>query len=302
MTFFCNIDPARSAIFREIFEREMPDIAFVAKGDPVTPEDVRYLFSWSAPAPETYPKLDVLFGLGAGIDQFDLTLLRPNTQLVRMIEPGINAMMQEYVVMATLALHRDLPAYVAQQQRSEWKALPARRTARRVGIMGLGNLGQAVLAALAPFGFPLAGWSRSARLIDGVECFTDLDAFLGRTDILICLLPLTHETRGILSADLFAKLPEGAALVHVGRGPHLDANALIAALDSGHMRSAMLDVTDPEPLPADDPIWTHPQILLTPHIASSTNMETAALAVIENIRRHRNGQPMNGLVPRDRGY
>ena len=129
-----------------------------------------------------------------------------------------------------------------------------------------------------------------------------LDAFLARTDILICLLPLTPQTRGLLNTDLFSKLPAGASLIHAGRGPQLDQQALIDALDSGHLSGAVLDVTDPEPLPASDPLWQHPRIILTPHIASVTQPETAAKAVIANIHRHEAGKDPIGLIDRKRGY
>lgn len=214
--------------------------------------------------------------------------------------------MADYVTMATLMLHRDIPRYVDQQRNRDWTPIrvwPASR--RRVGIMGLGVLGRAALAALAPFGFQLAGWSRSRHHIDGVTCHAGAEeraAFLARTDILVALLPLTEETRGVLDRDLFAQLPHGAALVNAGRGGHLVEADLLAALGTGQLSAAILDVTKSEPLPRDHALWRHPRVMLTPHIASMTQPETAALAVIDNIRRHRAGQAMVGVIDRRRGY
>jgi len=172
-------------------------------------------------------------------------------------------------------------------------------------VLGLGSLGQAVLARLSSFGFDCAGWARSARQLVGVQTFSGwevLDEFLARADILICLLPLTEETRCILNASLFAKLPRGAKLVHVGRGPHLDAVALMTALDDGVLGEAILDVTDPEPLPPEHPLWRHPHVWITPHVASMTRPDTAARVVLDNMRRMAEGEPMIGLVDRVKGY
>lgn len=166
-------------------------------------------------------------------------------------------------------------------------------------------LARAAIERLKPFRFPLAGWSRSRKEIEGVECFYGEDQFanfLRQTDILICLLPLTDKTRGILNARLFALLPKGARLLHLGRGSQLDQQALFEALDSGHMAGAMLDVTDPEPLPAGHPLWAHPKVLITPHIASVTQPEMAAKSVIDNIQRHSAGKELIGLIDRTLGY
>lgn len=307
MTFLFNSGAARGAVFREIFASELSDLPFTTDAARVDPDLVRYLITWTVPETlASYRNLEILFSIGAGVDQFPLARIPPHVKVVRMVEDGVIRMMQEYVALAVLALHRNLPAYLHQQRKREWRPRPQRQTAdRRIGILGLGVLATAVCQSLKPFGFPLMGWSRTGREIANVATYhgsDGLNLMLRRTDILVCLLPLTAETRGILSADLFARLPKGASLVHAGRGAQLDHDALVAALDSGQLSNAILDVTDPEPLPRDHALWSHPDILLTPHVASVTQPESAARAVIENIRRHRAGLDPIGLVDRTRGY
>lgn len=308
MTLLYTSDPARGQIWRDIFAGEAADIGFIASPEPHDPAAIRYLAAWSPPADliASLPNLEVLFSIGAGVDQFDMENLPPHIQVVRMIEPGIVAGMVEYATLAVLALHRDLIPYRAAQAEERWapiKLVPAEQ--RRVGVMGLGQLGKAVLGALRPFGFALSGWSRSPHEVEGVTCHSGakgLDAFLASCDILLCLLPLTPDTRGILCRDLLSRLPRGAMLINAARGGHLVADDVIALLDEAHLSAAMLDVTDPEPLPAGHPFWSHPRILLTPHVASMTRADSAGRALIANIRRHQAGEAMDGVVARGRGY
>ena len=308
MSFLYKADPARGAEWRQLFSAKAPDILFRVWPDVGDPAAVRYLAAWEPPQTlaASFPNLEVLFSVGAGVDQFDASTVPAHVPIVRMVEPGIISGMVEYVTLAVLTLHRDLVTYLAQQKTRTWqqiRVIPAAR--RRVGVLGLGVLGQAVLAQLSMLGFSCAGWSRSQHHIDGIACFAGaetLDAFLARTDILVCLLPLTAQTRGFLDKGLFAKLPQGAALVNAGRGGHLVEADLVEALAEGGLSAAVLDVAEREPLPSDHPFWGHPRIILTPHIASMTQPETAVDVVIDNIRRHHAGEPLKGLVDRARGY
>lgn len=308
MAFLYKANAVRGQEWADLFAARAPELPFRLWPDVGDPADVRYLAVWAPPEniAATFPNLELVFSVGAGVDQFDFSQLPPHVPLIRMLEPGIAEGMVEYVTMAVLALHRDLLPFIAQQREQTWREIrgtPASK--RRVGVMGLGLLGQAVLERLKAFGFPLAGWNRSPRSIDGVDCFAGehvLPAFLGRSDILVCLLPLTDETRGILNTSLFEQLPRGAQLVNVGRGGHLVEADLLAALERGVLSNAVLDVAEQEPLPAGHPFWNHPKILLTPHIASMTTPETAVDFVLDVIDRHRRGETLPGLVDRQRGY
>ena len=225
MTVLYKANMVRGAEWARFFAERAPEVPFRLWPDIGDPAEVRYLVAWVPPddIATTFPNLELVFSVGAGVDQFDATKVPAHIPLVRMLEPGIAETMVEYVTMAVLALHRDLLHFMSQQREQVWREIritPAKR--RRVGVMGLGQLGQAVLERLKAFDFPLLGWNRSPREIAGVTCYAGMDTlpdFLAQADILVCLLPLTDETRGILNADLFARLPRGASLVNVGRGP-----------------------------------------------------------------------------------
>ena len=308
MSFVYKSDPVRGRQWAEVFARAAPQLPFHIWPEIGDPLQVRFLAAWEPPADirEVFPNLQVLFSSGAGVDQFDLSKLPADLPVVRMVEPGIINGMVEYVSWAVLALHRDMLQYRRQQRRAQWKVVPVRPAAQcRIGVLGLGSLGQAALTKLHGYGFDCAGWSRSRHTLDGVRCYAgsdELPAFLARTNVLVCLLPLTAETRGFLNAALFAQLPRGAGLVHVGRGPQLVAHDLLAALEQGQLSDAVLDVTDPEPLPPEHTFWQHSNIWLTPHIASMTQPGTAAQVVLDNLRRFEAGEPMVGRVDRALGY
>ena len=308
MSVLYKSDVARGRSWARIFAEQAPDIEFHVWPETGDLAAVEYLIAWQPPPGllATLPNLKVLFSSGAGVDHLDLSAVPPHVPVVRMVEPGIVNGMIEYVTMSVLALHRNLIDYIRAQAVGAWQAIevdPA--SARSVGVMGLGVLGQAVLERLGSFGYARYGWNRSPKMIPGVTCYSGeqtLEPFLGHCDILVCLLPLTESTRGVLNRRLFAALPRGASLINVARGGHLDQQALLEALDSGHLSAAILDVCEPEPLPPLHPFWRHPRILLTPHIASMTQPETAAVVLLENIRRHRSGEPLRDVIDRRKGY
>jgi glyoxylate/hydroxypyruvate reductase A len=308
MTLLYHGERERGLKWQALFKEQAPDLPFRLWPDVGDRAEIRYLVTWQG-LPELLtklPNLEVLFSVGAGVDQFDLTAIAPSISVVRMIEPGITEGMVEYVTMATLMLHRHMLDYAEFQRARQWQEIdvvPAFQ--RSIGVMGLGNLGQAAIGQLKSFGFPLAGWSRSTHAIEGVTCFAgeaQLPDFLSRCDILICLLPLTDETRGILNRRLFDMLPIGAGLINVGRGGHLKEEDLPRALDSGRLSGAVLDVMASEPPGSSHPFWKHPRIMLTPHIASKTRAESAGRTLLDNVRRHEAGEAMLGLVSRNLGY
>jgi glyoxylate/hydroxypyruvate reductase len=308
MALLYKADPVRGEHWRRLFAEHAPDIEWRAWPDIGDPRDIRYLAAWQAPddVQTLLPNLEVLFALSAGVDQLDLDRLPATLPVVRLLDPGISQGMCEYASIAVLSLHRDMLRYRQQQAERCWQAhrlVPAAQ--RRVGVMGLGLQAQQILTTLKTFGFALSGWARSEHDIAAVDCFAGSDqlpAFLGQCDIVVCVLPLTEQTRGILNRQLFKHLPKGAALVNMGRGGHLIEADLLEAFAEGQLSAAVLDVLEQEPAPPDHPFWNHPQILLTPHIAAMTQPESAFGVLLDNIRRHQRGESMLGLVDREKSY
>jgi len=245
--------------------------------------------------------------LGAGVDSvLDDPASPIGVPVLRLVDAGLPGPMAEYALYAVLHFQRRMGDYIAQQRDAIWR--PREEVLARkwpVGVMGLGEIGATVARRIRAQGFPVSGWSRSGKIIEGVEVFSataGLDPFLARSQVLVNVLPLTPHTRGILNARTLSKMPPGSYVVNIGRGAHVIDADLIAALDSGQLAGAMLDVFEQEPLPANHPFWSHPKIIVTPHVASPTIASESEAQVIENIGRLERGEPPIGLVDIARGY
>jgi glyoxylate/hydroxypyruvate reductase A len=261
-------------------------------------------------APGVFPRLRnlrLIIGLQAGVDSLlSDPELPPDIPIVRAGRPDGDRMIAEYALLHVLRHHRNMPAFIAQQRSGVWdKPDVLLAGERRVGFMGLGLIGLPCAALVRDIGFQVASWTNGAKDVPGIESFHGADGlqpFLARSEILVNLLPLTAGTENILCARTFAMLPVGARVINIGRGQHLVDDDLIAALDSGHLAAATLDVYRTEPLPTDHPFWKHPGITLMPHTARKSRPENAAPQVAENIRRLRAGEALTQLVDREAGY
>lgn len=250
------------------------------------------------------PRLKLIQSLWMGVENIlaDTEVPR-DVPLARLIDPGMVHAMAETVIASVLDWHRHRYLYRAQQRERVWKwqkqFLPSDRA---IGLLGLGELGSYAAAKLIALGFEVRGWSRRPKALEGVHGSTDLDEVISRSQALVCLLPLTAQTRGVLNAKAFARMPQGGCVINVARGAHVVMPDLLAALDSGHLAHAYLDVFETEPLPADSPLWTHPGVTVTPHIAALTEPRTAVAKIVENIERVRRGVSPLNTVDRAAGY
>jgi len=295
----------------DAFREAHPDIELRLGPDLGRLDDIEAAVCWFPPHGQlaALPNLKLVQSLAAGIDHLvaDPALPR-HLPLCRVVDTTMAAGMKAYVTWAVVEHQRRMRAYVERSAASRWEEQPFENPRRhRVGIAGLGHLGIACAAALATIGYPVRGWSRSAKteLPDGVTGFhgpDQLDEFLSGCDTLVCLLPLTPQTRGVLNAALFAKLPRGAHLINVGRGDHLVEADLLPALDSGQLSAATLDAFSVEPLPAGHPFWGDPRILITPHIATRTDRLVIAQQTLANLASLRQGQRPPHQVDLGRGY
>ncbi len=309
MALLFKSDVDRAEPWSEALKKHAPELEVRIWPDAGEAEEIDYALVWKPPRGlmASYPNLKAIFSLGAGIDHLASDPELPaGVPVVRMVEPGLTTGMTEYVVMSVLMHHRRMPDYAMAQQDRIWALLDVPLAAGRgVGVMGLGVLGSDAAETLAGLGFDVAGWSRSAKEVPGVMSFhgtEQLQAFLARSEILVCMLPSTAETQGLLNSKALGMLPRGAVLINAARGDLLVEDDLLKALASGQITGASLDVFSYEPLVPDHPFWEHPRIVITPHCASITVPDSGARAVAENIRRLEASEPMEHVIDFAKGY
>ena len=263
---------------------------------------------WAPPQQflDEQPLLKALFNIGAGVDALLKLTLPPQTQVVRLDDAGMSVQMAEYVCHAVIRHFREFDGYEADMAQGKWSfRKPRSRMDFPVGVLGLGVLGERVAKAVAQFDFPVNGWSRTPKVLAGVQCFAgteQLDAFLRASRVLVCLLPLTAETRDILNHRHLSLLRPGGYVINVARGAHLVDDDLLALLNSGHLAGATLDVFRTEPLPAPHAFWQHPQITLTPHTSARTLRTESIAQIAGKIAAMQRGEPVAGRVDPQRGY
>ena len=276
--------------WRDAFGEQLPDLEIRFWPEAGDPADIEYL-AFMHPDFNTlpvFPNLKAIFSRSAGVESFVNHPKLPKARLCKIEPPGGDPMMTEYVVMHVLRLHRDMPGYQAAQAKREWRRTTiVRPEQRRVGFLGFGMMAKAPALVLQSLGFKVHAWVRNPRYDSAVELFhgpDGLEPFLNRTDIAVCLLPLTRETEGIFCARTFAMMPRGAMLVNVGRGKHVVDADLIEALDSGQLSYAALDALWPEPLPPTSPLWLHPKVTVMPHVARRPTVAQLVTEIAANIR------------------
>lgn len=302
-------DSESSQSWQQAMLTAMPAVDFRIWPHYGSPQDIEFLLLWGMPDQDfrSFPNLRAVFSLGAGVDHLlgDDSLPR-GVPIVRLVDDDLTTGMSEYILLNVLRFQRLDPIYRSQQRRQKWlRHTPPSAAETRVGILGLGELGRDAALKLAALGYNVAGWSRTPKDIAGIETFTGddgLQAHLRRTRILVCLLPLTEQTRGILNLQVFRSLEDDAFLINAGRGGHLIEQDLLTALDTGVLAGAALDVFDVEPLPPGHAFWRHPRLILTPHVASLTNPRSASSRISESILRIERGETLKHVVDLGRGY
>lgn len=267
-----------------------------------------YAVVWAPPQQffDEQPHLKAVFNIGAGVDALLKLNLPPHAQIVRLDDAGMSVQMAEYVCHAVIRHFREFDAYEADTRQGKWSfRKPRARADFPVGVMGLGVLGERVARALLTFEFPVNGWSRSPKAVEGVQCFSGIQGFkdfLAASRVLVCLLPLTPDTRDIMNRTTLSQLQAGGYIINVARGAHLVDDDLLALLDNGHLAGATLDVFRTEPLPPGHPFWTHPSITVTPHTSARTLRSESIAQIAGKLIALQRGQAVAGIVDSARGY
>ena len=294
---------ANAPSWLQVLQEMDPNLDIRVWPDTGNPEEIDFALVWEIPSGvlKTFPNLKCISSLGAGVDHIFADPEVPrHIPIVRLVYPVMVQRMSAYVLFTVLRYQRRMDEIVEQQKTQNWRLLQHKDADEtRIGVMGMGMLGSDAARTLASLGYDVAGWARRKGTLGGVEWFQglkNLTPFLNRTDILICLLPLTSETEGIINEDRLAALPRGAYLINSARGGLVVDEDLISALDSGHIAHATLDAFRVEPLPGDHPFWRHPKIHITPHVSSLSKVSAAVPQVLGNIRRAREGLPLSNRV------
>lgn len=310
------IGSQRSDQFAASTRGQAPDIDLRIWPDPGRLADIRYALAWGPPVGvlKTLPNLQLIVSVGAGVDHLFKDPELPRVPIVRYVDPDLTGRMAEYVTLHVLWHQRRMCEFIELQRAGRWQYLPEPAAHEvRVGIMGLGVMGEAAAKPLAALGFQLRGWSRTRKNLASMTCFagrSELPAFLAATDILVCVLPHTPDTRGIIDRKLMRGLSQsarhprlpGPVLINAGRGPLQVEADILAALDAGELYAASLDVFETEPLPDTSPLWSHPRVVVTPHNAAESETSAIVSYMLRQVRSHMNGQAVENLVDPARGY
>ena len=291
----------------EALKEALPEVEVVTWADNPDPKDVTAAILWNHRESffRRMQHVRLVCSLGAGVDHIlSDPLLPAGVMVTRIVSDALSGPMSMYCIGAITWFERKFDYFLRMQAQAKWDQQFDPERHLHVGIMGLGVLGQDLAAKLVSMGFEVSGWSRTAKVLPGVTSYGEarLDDFIRSIDLLVCMLPATHQTRGILSRSLFDRMKPGTFLINVARGQHQVNEDIIEALDSGQLAGAFLDVFPVEPLPEDDPLWHHPKVVVTPHIAVVTKLEAAIPQIAQNIRNFNKGLPLINTVDRDRGY
>jgi glyoxylate/hydroxypyruvate reductase A len=304
---FATNSPAYSNTLINLCRELYPQVEVFLPGD-AGAERAQLAACW---APEQallkqYPNIQLIHSIAAGVDHIGADLLSSGVPICRVVDDGQKVGMFEYILCGILNVQRNFDKAAMEQASQNWQRYPMRkREDVRVGILGLGELGGYVASQLAEFGYSVSGWSRTEKSLPNVRCHYGIDGLqklISQSDILVNMLPLNIHTKGILNADLMSQLPKGAYLINCGRGAHLVTNDLIQAINSGHLRGALLDVFNVEPLPSSDPLWTTKSVFITPHVASDASKPEIIHQLVSNAMKLAAGQTLNNQINQTLGY